>query len=88
MLEKLIGEHADWFVADLSLTHYLWIGVITATTAVVGDLIESMMKRAACVKDSSSLFPGHGGMLDRLDSLVLTAPAMVLYLSFNNLLLR
>ncbi len=60
--------------------------MITATTAVVGDLIESMVKRAGSVKDSSNLFPGHGGMLDRLDSLVLTGPAVVVYLKWHGLL--
>ena len=67
-LQQVISMHAPWFVAALSFEHYFWIGLISATTAVCGDLIESMVKRAADVKDSSSLFPGHGGMLDRIDS--------------------
>ncbi|APG02849.1 phosphatidate cytidylyltransferase [Luteibacter rhizovicinus DSM 16549] len=50
------------------------LGVITVGFAVVGDLFESLMKRHASVKDSGSLFPGHGGLLDRLDSVFAALP--------------
>jgi len=61
-----------------------WIGIIVGLmivfTATCGDLIESAMKRDMSLKDMGTLLPGHGGMLDRLDSVVLSAPAMWLAL--------
>jgi phosphatidate cytidylyltransferase len=59
-------------------------GLLLGIVGQIGDLVESLMKRAAGVKDSSALIPGHGGMLDRLDSLYFALPvATMLYLAFG-----
>jgi len=60
--------------------HATVLGVILSSTAVIGDLIESLFKREAGVKDSGNFFPGIGGILDLLDSLLFNAPIMYLYL--------
>ncbi len=60
--------------------HAAILGVVLSVCAVVGDLIESLFKREAGVKDSGRLFPGIGGILDLLDSLLFNAPIMYLYL--------
>jgi phosphatidate cytidylyltransferase len=67
-------------MAGMNLGHAAVLGVLLSMTAVVGDLIESLFKREAGVKDSGRLFPGIGGILDLLDSLLFNAPIMYLYL--------
>ena len=64
----------------MNLLHAIILGVLLSTAAVVGDLIESIFKREAGVKDSGKWFPGIGGILDLMDSLLFNAPLMYLYL--------
>jgi phosphatidate cytidylyltransferase len=72
----LFGDH----MLGMRLLHAVILGVVLSSTAVIGDLIESLFKREAGVKDSGGLFPGIGGILDLLDSLLFNAPIMYLYL--------
>ena len=67
-------------MAGMNWFHAVMLGVMLSVTAVIGDLIESLFKREAGVKDSGKFFPGIGGILDLLDSLLFNAPIMYLYL--------
>jgi phosphatidate cytidylyltransferase len=67
-------------MAGMNWKHAIILGVILSVTAVIGDLIESLFKREAGLKDSGHFFPGIGGILDLLDSLLFNAPIMYLYL--------
>jgi phosphatidate cytidylyltransferase len=66
----------------LPLGHAVALAVAVALAGTGGDLVESLLKRWAGVKDSGALFPGHGGMLDRLDSLLFGAPVLYYYLLY------
>ncbi len=65
---------------NLSLTHWLILAFIIVVTGTLGDLIESMLKRSLGCKDSGKFFPGHGGILDRFDSILISTPFVYLYL--------
>jgi phosphatidate cytidylyltransferase len=75
----LVGR--AWLLPAFGWGEAVLLGLLLAAVAVLGDLAESAMKRSAGVKDSGGLIPAHGGMLDRLDSLLFTAPAFYYYVS-------
>ncbi len=95
-LEGLAGGVTVTFVAawlaawvlqlELAAVHVWALAAILAVATPLGDLIESLFKRDTGVKDSSSLLPGHGGLLDRTDSLLYPAPLVVAYLALWGLL--
>ena len=67
------------FFPEFPLVHAVIGGVVLSVAGVIGDLAESMWKRSAAVKDSGALIPGHGGFLDRFDSVFFTAPLLYVY---------
>ncbi len=89
-IEGLIGGTIFALIGGLVINHYLldksiiWIVILTIeiiTIGVLGDLIESMIKRSANVKDSGTIIPGHGGVYDRFDSIIFAAPLLFLYIN-------
>lgn len=69
-----------FMMPDFPPLHAIILGAIIGVVGQIGDFAESLLKRDANMKDSSSLIPGHGGVLDRFDSVLFVAPAMYLYL--------
>lgn len=72
----------SYFCDFLSLTNLIVISLIASILGTLGDLVESKFKRKANTKDSGNIMPGHGGILDRLDSLLFVAPFVYLYIHY------
>jgi len=76
----LASHTAEFGRLTITFGHALFLGAFLAAIGVIGDLVESLLKRSAGLKDSGCIFPGMGGILDVLDSLLFTAPALYFYL--------
>ena len=74
------------YFRELPLYHWMAISAIIVVFGTLGDLSESMLKRSLSAKDSGSLLPGHGGLLDRFDGLLLAAPIVFVYLQLIKIL--
>lgn len=86
ILFAMLGGFAfSFFSADLSVLQWIGFGAVVAVFSTWGDLTESLMKRTIGVKDSGNMLPGHGGMLDRFDSVLLACPAALIYLELIRL---
>lgn len=72
---------AGWF-PEIEFKHWLVISLLVVVFGTLGDLFESLLKRQAGIKDSGKIMPGHGGILDRFDSLIFVTPFVYLYLSW------
>jgi phosphatidate cytidylyltransferase len=80
----LIERRDGIFTNDqLSLAEIIALSAVLNIAAQLGDLVESLIKRGANIKDSGSILPGHGGMLDRIDALLFAAPVLWSYLAYR-----
>lgn len=70
------------YFTDSSMLHWMIMGVIISVFGTLGDLSESLLKRSGDVKDSGTILPGHGGVLDRFDGILFSAPLILAYLLF------
>ena len=71
-----------WFLDHIMMVHCLLAALICGIIGQFGDLAESLLKRHVDVKDSSDILPGHGGVLDRIDSLLFAGPVFYCYFKF------
>lgn len=78
----IISVTFGYFVASHIILHFVILGIIGSIAGQVGDLIASAFKRKVGIKDFGTLIPGHGGVLDRFDSIILTAPVIYYYVQF------
>lgn len=71
-----------WFFRELPLKWALLLALTMSVVGIFGDLVESALKRSAAAKDAANILPGHGGLLDRLDSLLFNAPLLYYFANF------
>jgi phosphatidate cytidylyltransferase len=75
------------FFIDLNTMEWIGMAIIIVVFGSIGDLIESLFKRSLNIKDSGNILPGHGGILDRLDAVLIAAPFVFFYLLLINFLI-
>jgi phosphatidate cytidylyltransferase len=75
-----------WYLPQLPLAHAVPLGLFAGAAGQMGDLVESLLKRSTGIKDSGDIVPGHGGMLDRIDALIVVSPIVYLFAIFSGLI--
>ena len=75
-----------WYLPALPIAHALPLGLFAGAVGQLGDLVESLLKRSTGIKDSGGIVPGHGGMLDRIDALIVVSPIVYLFSSYSGLI--
>jgi phosphatidate cytidylyltransferase len=80
-----VGFGMLWWVPGLSLVHAIVLGLLGSVAGQLGDLLESLLKRTFHVKDAGTILPGHGGLLDRVDGLLLVGPFFYFYVTLLGL---
>lgn len=79
---SILSVLAFGYLFHIPFIHLVFMGLFVGLSAPFGDLVESSLKRYCCVKDSGRLLPGHGGVLDRFDSIMFTVPTVYYYVQF------
>jgi phosphatidate cytidylyltransferase len=82
LLSIALGYIISLYFTNLNLENWIVISIIIVVFGGIGDLVESMLKRSIGVKDSGNILPGHGGILDRFDGLLISVPFVYFYLQF------
>ncbi len=75
-----------WYLPALKLSHALPLALCAGAFGQLGDLVESLLKRSTGIKDSGGIVPGHGGLLDRIDALLIVSPIVYLYATYSGLI--
>ena len=87
ILTLIVSLYFSTDIANIIIVHYLFFSMIICTSCIIGDLLVSRIKRITNQKESGKFLPGHGGFLDRLDSLLMSTPVFFVSLKINYLVI-